>query len=403
MKNFSLVIALIGFFISNAQTHKATISSSPENGLHKIELPQNVRSANLDNSNYLRIKDIKGSSVPFVVVNNRDESFSEFKPLNIISNTQLKDSITSIILEKNDAFLDDIVLKIANTKINKSYTIYGSQDKLDWFGLISNRSLNNLNSNTKTFTEQHIAIPLNTYNFIKIDFNDKYSIPINILEIGTYQNSYFKQQPTQIKSFEKSSFNNEEQKTTELTFTAKNGQTIDVINFNIMDEYFLRDCKLTVTKERKINKHFETYNYTLKNFRLNSDNNNSFNVSLKNIKSFKIIINNEDNPPLDFKTVNFYQNPKYIVANLNKNTNYQLIIDSTLHKPNYDLKQFIPETLTNLNEASISNLTRIKKVTAQPKEKSFWETPLFMWICIAIGGLLVIYFSINLLKDVTKK
>jgi hypothetical protein len=402
MKIYSFAIVFLCAIVSFGQSHKGAISKIETNGLHKIELPQNVRAASTDNCNFIRLKDSKNNQVPYVLMDGTDKIFKTYTGFDILSNIQIKDSITSIIFQHKNNSLDQLVLKIANTKINKSYTVFGSHNKTDWYGLVSNKQLFNLNSNTETYVEKQIDLPLNTYKFIKLELNNKSSIPVNILDVGIYENTYFKQDLTKISSYSQEITLNAKTKTTEIKFSVPKASKVDAISFNVTTDYFLRNAKITITKERKIKKRIETYKQTLNQFQLNSEENNTFSLYGLNETDFTIEISNQDNPALDIKEITLFQKPKYIVANLNKNEIYTIEVDSTLKKPNYDLKNFVNKTSTDINEAKVLNFTALKNTSIKTANKSFWETKFFMWLCILSGGIIVVYFALSLLKDIGK-
>lgn len=67
---------------------------------------------------------------------------------------------------------------------------------------------------------------------------------------------------------------------------------------------------------------------------------------------------------------------------------------------------FVAKNIENLKEAQILNLKEVKNkstdVDDEKRVKSFWETKLFMWVAAGVGGILVIYFAISMLRDMGK-
>ncbi|WP_233883044.1 hypothetical protein [Tenacibaculum piscium] len=401
---------LITFFVSLttfAQNYTGSINSINESGLRKIMLPIKVRAVSNENYNFLRIKDSLKNDVPYVLIYNNDKKFSTFQELKIASKNVIKDSVTSIVIENKSAEKTaSITLKIANTKIRKSYNVYGSDNGSEWFGLISNRILSPKNAPKKTasgriFLEQTINFPLNTYPFLRINFNDKNSLPINILEAGIYKSEIFTQNAVEINQYKQESISTEKKKkVTQLKFTAKNSHKINSISFKIDSDFFLRNAKILVKRERKIKKRVETYTETIASFQLNSKNKNSFTFNNLNEKEFIIEIQNKDNPALAIENIQLFQKPIYLIANLKKANNYKIIVDSTLTKPSYDLGNFISSTTKNIAETSITSFSKNKSKTVFPKNIPFWQTTIFMWICIVLSGGFIIYVAFSLIKDI---
>ena len=399
---YSFLITLLIVCKTFSQSYKGTIEKVQENGLHKIMLPLNIRAASSDNFSFLRIKNNKQQEVPYVLLYATDKTFSEFVPVEIASKNSIKDSVTSILIEnKNAKKQDNITLKIANTKIIKSYTVYGSDNKKDWFGLIANKRLSYVNKMNTTVLEKTIYFPLNDYKFLRIDFNDKYSLPINILEAGVYKSKFFTQEAVEVSDFTQEIKTIKEKKITQLKFTAKDAHKIDVISFDIATDFFLRKAKVIVTRTRNIKKRVETYDQVLDYFELNSKNINTFNFGNLNVKEFIIEIENQDNPPLNIEKVHFFQKPVHLIANLKAEEAYEVVVDTNLVKPSYDLGNFISNTTENIKKAFITKFTKLEaKNEKTTEEKMFWETKTFMWACIVLGGFFVVYFALSLLKDI---
>ncbi|WBX73573.1 hypothetical protein PG913_12190 [Tenacibaculum pacificus] len=410
MMKYSLLITFFVSLTTFAQNYTGSINSINESGLHKIMLPIKVRAVSNENYNFLRIKDSLKNDVPYVLIYNNDKKFSTFQELKIASKNVIKDSVTSIVIENKSAEKTaSITLKIANTKIRKSYNVYGSDNGSEWFGLISNRILSPKNSPKKTasgriFLEQTINFPLNTYPFLRINFNDKNSLPINILEAGIYKSEIFTQNAIEINQHKQESISTEKKKkVTQLKFTAENSHNINSISFKIDSDFFLRNAKILVKRERKIKKRVETYTETIASFQLNSKNKNSFTFNNLNEKEFIIEIQNKDNPALAIENIQLFQKPIYLIANLKKANNYKIIVDSTLTKPSYDLGNFISSTTKNISETSITSFSKNKSKTVFPKNIPFWQTTIFMWICIVLSGGFIIYFAFSLIKDISNQ
>lgn len=399
---YSFLITLLIVCKTYSQTHKGAVSAIEEDGLHKIMLSSNVRAASTNNFNFLRIKNKNNDEVPYVLLSATDKTFSEFSPVEIASKKSIKDSVTSILIEnKKGKQQDNITLKIANTKIIKSYTVYGSDNNKDWFGLIANKRLSYINKTNTTVLEKTIYFPLNDYKFLRIDFNDKYSLPINILEAGVYKSKFFTQEAVEVSDFTEEIKTIKEKKITQLKFTAKDAHKIDVISFDIATDFFLRKVKVIVTRTRNIKKRVETYDQVLDYFELNSKNRNTFNFSNLNVNEFRIEIDNQDNPPLKIEKVQFFQKPVHLIANLKAQEAYEVVVDTNLVKPSYDLGNFISNTTENIKKAFITKFTKLDaKNENATEEKMFWETKTFMWACIVLGGFFVVYFALGLLKDI---
>jgi hypothetical protein len=136
---------------------------------------------------------------------------------------------------------------------------------------------------------------------------------------------------------------------------------------------------------------------------LNSNLKNTFNIPQLFGKEFYIEIENQDNQPLSFSKISFFQNQISVIADLKTTENYTIKTGNSKEiSPNYDLENFKSKIATNLPEATIYEIKHpiLNKIKAS--EKSIWQKPWFLWICIGLGGISILYFTASLIKDMKK-
>ena len=404
MKSNYLIALLFFITFGFAQSHKGTIENIKEDGFHKILIHSEVRSASQDNLEYFRILDKKKNEVPYVVYANSNRNSLLFQKLEIINKAAIKDSISSFIINNyNEKFNGELALAISNSKINKTFSVSGSNDQQEWFGLVSNQLLTDLNNEYGTSVDKIISFPSNNYKFLKIEFNDKKSLPINVLTIGYFKGEQSAVETSILNDFEYKITENKKEKKTVITFSSENYQNVDRILFSISNKLFSRDAKLLLNRTRKYKRRVENYKEEVSSFLLNSNTSNVFQLNGFFEKEFTIEIENKDNQPLAFSKIEVLQNSLYIISDLKSNEKYDVIIDSTFSKPQYDLDNFIKESKVDYPIATISNFTKVETQKVNASDKPFWQSKAFMWICIVFGVAIIGYFAMGLLKDLKKE
>lgn len=398
------LLALLACALSYGQTHTGKLGSIAENGLHKLELTSELRSAAKDNFNHFRILDSNGNEVPYVLLNYQDELFSEYNTVRIESKTVLKDSVTSIVFKnENRRIKESITLQIANTDLRKKYAIYGSNDNKTWFGLVANKEVSGLSTHSAAEVKKTLSFPMNDYAYLRIDFDDTKTAPINILGAGNYKSRYFKRLPEAIDNFDIQINQNKEEKRTEIKLKAPMSHTIDGILFKVATTYFQRNAKMIARRTREQKKSVEEYDKVLKRFELNSNHENWFWISNVKEKEFFVHIDNQDNPPLEIESIQLFQMPWYLVTNLKSNEPYTITVNTTLSRPSYDLKNFISNETEVINEVTLEELSTVKSEEIVTEDIPFWKTRTFMWICLVLGSMVIVYVAVDLLKDVKTK
>ena len=397
---FCLFVFVFGF----SQTHKATICDVKKDGFHKITISPKIRSASKDNLDFFRILDKHKKEVPYVVFQDLNRNALHFKKATIINKSTSTDSISSIIIsDLNVNNNTQLILLISNTKINKEYSVSGSVNQKDWFGLVSNQVLYDLNNENGTNVEKQIILPQNNYKFIRIDFNDKKSLPINVLEIGCYKGNQQANETIELNGFQYKISEDKKNKKSVITFTSDDFQRVDGISFEVSSKLYSRNASLFLDSTRKVKKRTEIFKQEISNFTLNSNTTNTFQLNGFFEKEFTVEIDNKDNQPLEISKIKVLQNAISVITDLKANEKYDVIIDTTLTQPQYDLANFTQKFTSNLPLATITDLKQLDAKSKDDSKKAFWQKPIFLWSSILIALGLLAYFVFSMLKDVEKK
>lgn len=404
MKTINFFLFILIFQVSFGQEYKGNIKSVSTNGLHKILLSPEIRTASENDIAHIRIFDANKKEVPYVFFGG---NFSESSAINfpILAKEAIKNVSTYVILSNEEAKnIDNLVLKIANTDVSKKYNIYGSNDKKEWFGLVNNQIISGLNDSSGTSVERLFSFPLNNYTYLKFEFIDKNSLPINILDANLYSNSISNQPKIEIGTFQIKVTSNKEKKQTEMEITFPEAQVIDEIKFSILaPNFYLRDAEILVNKTRKVKNREESYQELFSSFQLDSKKTNQFRINELFAKQFTIVIHNADNPELTINKLELFQDQSSLIADLKSNENYTIIVDNKLNAPIYDLAQSGIDLDAKYPTTSITDLEKISKVEQIVTPKSFWQTSTFMWICIVLVVLILGFFSLSMIKDLGKE
>lgn len=397
-KIVSLIVILVSFF-GYSQNFKGEINDVKQSGVNQIRIAPEIRAVAKNDLRFLRIVDRANKEVPYVIVEGQNKRES-YQPFTIISKENLQDSITSIVIQNEEKKeISQFSLQIANSALTKIYSVSGSNDAKEWFGLVQNETLTNLIAAKGTSVSRTITFPSNTYSFLRIVFNDKKSLPLNIISVGIAETQLIPKSFVEVTNFAYKISEDKERKVTLIYFIADNSFQIDALSFDIKTEYFNRSATISVERTQKIKKRTAVYKENAAQFILSSKKDKTIYFDAIDEKEFTIEIENQDNQPLNISNIKVLQKPIVMVSRLLQNEKYQVIVDTTLSKPNYDLGNFITERSVNFPEVGIVNFKKQDTKKTIHLEKSFWQTNLFMWICIVFGGGIVAYFAFGLLKD----
>lgn len=405
LNNFFILLFLTNLTFGQFQT-TGKIKEVKENGFHEIVLSPDIRSFSKHNLNDIRIFNAKGNEIPYFIKSNPAALLNTFEEYTIISKTVFPKKSTSIIIAvpsvKNN---NQLSLFIANADVEKNYSISGSNDQKEWFGISNSQVLYDLNSSTEANVVKTISYPLSTYKYLKIDFDDRKTLPINILKVGNFNMQLQKSILQEIKPKKTSTSEISSEKETQIHVIFEEPQVINQITFDISrPTYYKRNAiiykKVTVQNKRKS----QIVDEEIISFELNSKTKNSFEIPEIFEKDFYIKIENHDNLPLSISTIKYYQKPISIIADLNANEKYSIKTgNKNGTEPVYDLSDFKNNISETLPQTYIYNIQQYSTAKNQIENKSFWQQGWFMWLCILFGGITILFFTASLIKDLKEK
>jgi len=405
INNFFILLFLTNLSFGQFQV-TGKIQDVTKNGFHQIVLSPEIRSYSKQDLSDIRIFNSKGNEVPYFIQNNSEALLHTFEEYTIVSKSVVAKKSTSIIIAiPSNQNNNQLSLFIANADGEKNYSISGSNDLKEWFGISNSKVLYDLNSTTEASVIKTISYPLSTYQYLKIDFDDRKTLPLNILKVGNFNSQIQKNTWLEIKPKKTSTTEDRSEKETSIHVTFDHPQIINQIVFEISKPtYYSRKAIIYKKVKQQKNRKSVIYDEEIITFELNSNTKNSFTIPEIFEEEFFIKIENKDNQPLAILTIKYNQKPISIITDLSANEKYTIKAgDRNLTEPQYDLSDFKNNIQNNLHQTAIYDVKPIAEIKTKSKEKSIWQKPWFMWTCILLGAVTILYFSVSLINDLKRK
>ncbi len=388
-----LIFGMVSFIISAQEStiYTANIKNDSVIGFKKIVLTPKLRVIANTNFSDLRIFNTANQQTPYFIQDFSyqyvDEEFTAVKHTLKYNKKQTTVSVKNLKKKIYNSF----TFKLSNTNARKNCKIEGSDNNKKWF-VISEKIYLNLSKNTNNgFHYYNINFPSIDYKFIRLVINDSLSAPIHIKEVG-----YFKSKKVINKiKYLALDYNYKIEQKENLTLihvSASRNYEINKINFKIeQPKLFNRTAKIYKNNTNK---------RSIKNMSLNSKSDNNFSDLNIQQKEFIIEIDNQDNQALQITSIDFLQKEKYLVTDLKVNQNYIITAgNKKLKKPLYDIVNFKNEIAYNLPILKLVNEEiNIETKSVIVKNIPFYEKPWFMWLSISFVGIIILLFTISLLK-----
>ena len=403
---FIMLCAAVAF--GQDYTVEAEISPVKENGLYRLGIPYQLRSYAAKDLRDLRIFDKKGNQVPYYIEpegSYRDVKTSNFTEFSGVSNTRIVDTSATYIFKNPYKNIEQAVLLVANYQGRKSYRLEGSNDQNQWFGIVNRGQLTQLNHPTKPTIYKVINFPICAYQYIKIVFDDRQSLPINLLKIGEATTELESMVPITLEKIPVATieFSEKDQKT-DIHIRFERPEVINQMRMAITaPELYSRNARVYTVSEHEVKRSMETFRQLIANFAIRSDKALVFDLPLYAEKEFYIEIDNKDNPKLQIKDIDFMQESIYLVASLKESETYMVTAGNpSLSFPDYDISEVTNTIKSALPMAQISAVVNVQPEKTEKNKPSFWQQSWFMWSCIGFAAVIILYFAFSLLKDLNK-
>jgi hypothetical protein len=406
IKLFAILWAAIAFGQDNKI--EAKLGAVNQDGLYSIPIHNNVRSYATPNFRDFRIWDSKGEQVPYYVQRataDTNTNVSDFINFPIVSRTVKVDTSTTVTFKNLNKTIDQARLIIANYQGQKSYKLEGSNDLKQWFGIVNNGQLNNLSHSTETRVYKTISFPLCAYQYLKIVFDDRHSLPINLLKVGKGNTKTVTIAPIAMEEIPvKTNTFSEKGKTSQIHVGFERPEVINQIRMSIINpEFYNRKATLYTIQEHEVKHKIESYKRVLATFYIRSGKDLIFDIPTCIEKDIYLEIDNKDNPKLQINGIHFMQEPIHLVAYLKTDESYIITSgNDKLSRPNYDISSAINTIKSELPIANIGAIVYAQPVKTEKTSISFWQQPWFMWCCIGFAALIIFYYAFNLLKDLNR-
>ena len=383
---------------------EATLPAVTKDGFYEVEIVPALAVYLNESFGNIRLYDAQHHEVPYLL---REESAryyaGQFTPYEILEKKQEEGCCTSLILHNpKQSELNSIQLIIRNAEVTKEATLLGSDDRKQWFALKQHFSLSPAANANGTSEVKIVDFPLSNYRYYSLRIADSTSAPLNILNAGYTEDSRVEEAKfTEVPVRKITTGQKTGEKNTYVTIRFDTARLVDKLELKMKGApYFLRHAVLYEPQQR-VSKKGETSTYynRVEEMEVNSHHPTTLEFPALKVKEFLIVIDNQDNPPLEVAEAKPYQRRRYLTAYLKSGTTHTVDVgQESLSTPAYDLaffKDSIPDQ-PQVVHAGVITVFEQKQAETSP---TFFTTKAFIWVAV-IGVIAVLGFmSVKLLKE----
>ena len=370
---------------------------------HSLELPTSVFENGKDNLADIRIYGITATDtleIPYLMRIAKEERTQKEIAFKLINVSNRQDAHYFTFEVPTQEILNDVELDFKNENFDWRLTLEGSQDQLQWFTILEDDRILSIKNSQTDYRYTHLNFPNAKYRYYRVSFRSE-TLP----ELKTAKIFLEEKKPAHYTMANIAKLENlrlKDKKQTVLEIALKGRVPISFFSLDIKNTVdYYRTFRLQYVKDSVSTEKGWKYNYrTLYQGTLNSIEKNEFNFNTVLAKKLKLIIEDDDNQPLEIKEVKVKGYVHNLIARFSEKGDYFLVYGNpNAHVPMYDIAHTtnaIPDSLTKVE---------LGKEIQIPKKPKDLETHLFenkMWLW-GIMGIIIMVLGGFTLKMMSKK
>lgn len=369
---------------------------------HNITIPNDVFGKLQNGLNDIRIIGVTAAKdsfeVPYILQIANEKQLQNRTPCKIFNTATTKEGFSFELEMPTTNYVKEIALDINENDFDWLVKVEGSNNQHDWVTISEACRITAFKNDKTQFTYTNLQFPESKYTYFRclIPTKDKPALrAASVVNTAVIKPIYI--------NYEIESFRVNQHKASKQTFielTLEKPVPISFIQLNIPDNFdFYRPITVKcLTDSVKTVNGWEYIYETVANSMLHSSYNKSVSFDEVIGKRFSIVIENEDNIPLNIISVQAKGYEHVLTARFDKKANYFLMYSNkTAGKPNYDLLNFANKIPANLTSLQIGEEKMIDAKAPMPVTALF-ENKLWLWLILVLTIVVIGWFSISMLK-----
>ena len=295
--------------------------------------------------------------------------------------------------------INQIQLDFKPLNFDWKITLEGSQNQQEWFSILKDYRILSINTPDTNFNYTTLNFPTAKYPYFRLLIHDVDNpefiaarLFLNEITDGNY-NTY------QIKS---NALNEDKKnKLTEINLDLKSTVPVSKLTLGFKDNYdYFRTVHISYLRDSVKTEKGWKYGYgKLTSGTINSFEKTELKFKSTVLKKLKIVIENQDNVPLQIDSIQVEGYVHEIVARFTAPATYFLTYGNPLEQaPIYDIERFADQIPTNLKELQLGKEQFIRK-DMKDAEKPLFQNSFWLWGVMIIIIILLGWFSLKMIRQ----
>ncbi len=370
---------------------------------HQLTLPETIFEKVNPNFSDLRIYGITADKdtleVPYLLDIGIASTKKQAITFDIINKSLTKDGHYFTFELKNTTAINQIFLDLKEQNFDWKIKLEGSQNQQNWFTIKDNYRIVSINNESADYRFTTLNFPTAKYRYYRLLVKTSHVVTLKKATLDLAEDT-----PANYQTYPISKqiiTQNKKQKNTLIELELANAVPLSYLAIQAASDFdFYRPLTIQYLRDSIQTEKGWRYNYrTIKRGIFSSLQSNEFKFNSTISKKWKVIIYNQDNPPLDIKSINTKGHPHKLIARFDQSGEYFLTYgQKNARLPNYDIGKFknkIPQDLSSLILKSAQIIPKKDK----PVTKPFFENKLWLWGLMVCIILVLGWFTMKMLRE----
>lgn len=393
----SLIAFLLLPLCSLAQfTYERKVSEVTQSGWYRISLPAELLPKLKTDFADIRLYSSSNNTteIPYLLQIAKDEISQtpvSLEPFNL--SRQGAALFFTVKLNPNEP-INSITLNFAQQNYDSEVTVEGSFNQLEWFKIQTSRIISLANTPVN-YIYNHITFPSSTYTYLRFTIHKGAHLTLD--QINFHQNKTVKGVFTEIAS---SLLSETIDKRSEFNLVFNQPVLLSRLSLEASpDQQFYRSVSIdwlydSIKSEKGVHYQYQPlYTGVISSFKQDT-----LHFNPRVVKQIRVIVYNQDNPPVQIKRIHAWAPQVYLVTNLQAGTYTLRYGNEKMFIPNYDIEHFTKEIPASLPELQVSSELKPQQIT-EPETSPWFKNKLWMWGALGIIVVILGFFTIRMLRE----
>ena len=370
---------------------------------HQIDLPEGMYEKVDPSFSDIRIFGITNEKdtieAPYLLKVRKSVIETATTPFKIINKTLTKDGHYFTFEVANPITINQIQLDIGEQNFDWKIKLEGSQNQQDWFTIENNYRIVSINNPSTNYQFTTLNFAAAKYRFFRVLVKTSHVVTLKKAQLDLQNKAIVNYISYPI--IQQKINTNKEQKTTSIELELAHAVPLSFLKIGVKEDFdFYRSINIQYLKDSIQTEKGWRYQYqSLQQTVLSSLESNDYSFKSTLIKKLRIVIQNQDNPPLTIGSVVIKGYPHQLIARFTQPAAYYLTYGrKNSPSPHYDLQQFSDKIPTTLTTISLGEEQLIAKTTT-PITSPLFANKWWLWGLMGLIILVLGWFTMKMLKE----